>query len=88
MDGFSFTESRFINSHIDYETYMRENIYIERAFVLPNDRLSVYRNVINRGLFNFSDNKSHRGEMILTDIYNNKSVLTFQIKSPSGKQPP
>jgi hypothetical protein len=25
MDGFSFDESRFINSHIDYEAYMRES---------------------------------------------------------------
>ncbi len=24
MDAFSFNESRYINSHIDYETYMRE----------------------------------------------------------------
>ncbi len=40
MDEFSFNESRYINSHIDYETYMREKIYIERTFVLPNDKLS------------------------------------------------
>ena len=57
MDGFSFNESRYINSHIDYETYMKENIYIERTFVLPNDKLSVYKNVINRGIFNFNDDK-------------------------------
>ncbi len=41
MDEFSFNETRYINSHIDYETYMRDNIYIERAFRLPNDRVSV-----------------------------------------------
>ena len=45
MDGFSFDESRYINSHIDYETFMRENIYIERTFVLPGDKLSVYKYV-------------------------------------------
>jgi hypothetical protein len=60
MDGFLFDESRYVNSHIDYETYMKDNIYFERTFVLPGDRLSVYKNVINRGLFNFDDNKSHR----------------------------
>jgi len=87
MDSFAFTESRFINGHIDYESFMRENTYIERAFVLPNDKLSAYRDVVNRGIFDFSDGKSHRGEMVLTDINNNKTVLNFQIKSPSVKPP-
>ena len=85
MDGFSFDESRYVNSHIDYETYMKENIYIERTFVLPGDKLSVYKNVINRGLFNFNDNKTHRAQIIVTDASNNKSVLTFQIKAQSEK---
>jgi hypothetical protein len=81
MDGFSFSESRYINSHIDYETYMRENIYIERTYILPNDKLDVYRNVINRGIFNFGDNKIHNAEIIVTDVNKNKSTLSFQIKS-------
>lgn len=88
MDGFNFDESRYVNSHIDYETYMKENTYIERTFVLPDDKLSVYKNVINRGLFNFSDEKSHRAEIIVIDASNNKSVLTFQIKARSEKQQP
>jgi hypothetical protein len=88
MDGFSFDESRYVNSHIDYETYMKDNIYIERAYVLPDDKLSVYKNVINRGLFNFNDNKSHRAKIIVTDANNNKSVLSFQIKAQSETAQP
>ncbi len=86
MDGFSFNESRYVNSHIDYEAYMKDNIYIERAFVLPDDKLSVYKNVINRGLFNFNDNISHSVKIIVTDANKNKSVLSFQIKAQSEKQ--
>jgi len=85
MNSFPFDESRYVNSHIDYETYMKENIYIERAYVLPDDKLSVYKYVINRGLFNFNDDKIHQGEIIVTDANNNKSVLTFQIKAQSEK---
>jgi Peptidase family M23 len=88
MDGFSFDESRYVNSHIDYETYMKENIYIERVFVLPDDKLSVYKNVINRGLFNFNDNKTHRAKITVADANNNKSVLTFQIKAQAEKPQP
>ena len=49
---------RYINSHIDYETYQRDKIYIERTFVLPNDKLSVYKNLVNRGIYNFNDNRT------------------------------
>jgi hypothetical protein len=88
MNAFPFTESRFVNSHIDYETFMRENTYFERAFVLPDDRLSVYNNVVSRGLYNFNDGKSHRAEIIVKDINGNKAVLAFKINSsaPSKHQ--
>jgi hypothetical protein len=86
MDGFSFTESRFVNSHIDYETFMRDNTYIERAFVLPNDKLSTYSEVINRGLYNFSDNKKHHVHITVTDANNNTSVLKFNIKAEALKK--
>jgi hypothetical protein len=85
MDGFLFSESRYVNSHIDYETLMKDNFYIERAFVLPGDRLSVYKHTTNRGLFNFKDNKTHLAEIIVTDAYNNKSTLTFRIKAEKEK---
>jgi hypothetical protein len=85
MDGFSFAESRYINCHIDYESFMRENIYIERMFVLPGDRLSVYKYVSNRGIFNFNDEKIYNAEIVVTDVYNNKSSVSFQIKGQHDK---
>jgi len=85
MDSFSFNESRFINSHIDYAAYLKENTYNERAFVLPNDKLSVYKDVINRGIFNFKDNRTHHAEIIVMDIHNNKSSLLFKLKSQPAK---
>jgi hypothetical protein len=85
MDGFSFAESRYVNSHIDYETFMRDNIYIERAYVLPGDKLGVYKYINNRGLFNFNDNKIHHAEIVVTDANSNRSVLSFQVKSQSEK---
>ena len=43
--AFSFNESGYINSHIDYEHYIKEKSYIERTFVLPNDKLSIYKDI-------------------------------------------
>ncbi len=90
MDGFSFSESRYVNSHIDYETYLRENTYYERIFILPNDKLSTYSNVINRGIFDFGDGKSHHVRIIVADARNNKSALDFNVKGalPVSTLPP
>ena len=85
MDGFPFSESRYINSHIDYETYMKDNMYIERAFVLPNDKLDNYRNLVNRGVYNFNDNKIHNVLITVSDVNNNKSLLTFQVRSQTDQ---
>jgi hypothetical protein len=86
MDEVSFNETRYVNSHIDYETYMRENVYFERAFILPNDKLNANKKTINRGLYNFKDNEVHKVQIIVTDVHDNKSSLTFNIKSQSSMQ--
>lgn len=81
MDSFSFNESRYINSHIDYEIYQREKVYIERAYLLPNNKLSVYQNVINKGIYNFTGSGKHHVELIVSDMHNNRSTLSFFVNS-------
>jgi len=85
MDDFSFSESRYINSHIDYEAYMRDNVYYERMFVLPNDKLSSYKDVINRGIFNFRDSLLHNVRVTVTDCSKNRSTLAFKVQSKKAK---
>ncbi len=86
MDEFSFSESKYINSHIDYETYMRDKIYVQRTFLLPNDRLSVYSNLVNRGIFDFNEEKTYNASITVTDINNNESTLSFHIRNlPDNK---
>ena len=81
MDAFSFNETRYINSHIDYETFIKEKTYFEKTFLQPNNKLSVYKDVVNNGVFNFNDDKKHHVEIVVTDIYNNKSLLSFFVRS-------
>ncbi len=81
MNSFSFSESRFINSHIDYETFMKEKFFVERTYCLPNDRLSAYNNLINKGIYNFNEDRTYTAKIIVTDVNKNTSDLTFHIKS-------
>jgi hypothetical protein len=81
MDSFSFSESRYINSHIDYEKFIRDKYFVERTFCLPNDRLSVYSNLVNRGIFNFNENRTYTVKIIVADVNKNISNLTFHVRS-------
>ncbi len=84
MNSFSFNETRFINSHIDYELLVKDKTYIERLFLLPNNKLRAYRDVINNGIVNFTDGRKHRVEMVVTDIHRNTSVLAFNVSSAAS----
>jgi len=81
MDGFAFSESRYVNSHMDYETWMKDNLRIERAFALPNDKLTSYKSMLNRGIFNFNDDNIHNVNITVADASQNKSTLFFKVKS-------
>jgi hypothetical protein len=85
INGFSFFESRYINAHIDYEENLRNNIEIEKTFVLPNDKLSLYKNFMNNGLYDFSDSKTHFVKIIVKDGKNNRAVLSFNVSPGSPK---
>ncbi len=47
--------------------------------MLPNDKLSLYKNVINKGIVNFNDGKRHYVEIIAEDIHQNRSLLSFYV---------
>jgi hypothetical protein len=85
INEFSFYETRYINAHIDYEAAIRNNMDIEKTFVLPNDKLSLYKNIKNSGLYYFSDNKNHSVNIIVTDGSGNRSMLSFRVKPGVSK---
>jgi hypothetical protein len=80
INEFSFSEKRYINAHIDYEAAQKNNIEIEKIFVLPNDKLSLYKNFMNNGLYEFNDSKSHAVKIIVKDGKNNTSALSFTVR--------
>ena len=48
-DRFSFTESRYLNSHIDYRAKVIDNEYIHKTFIQPGNRLSMYDTASQQG---------------------------------------
>ena len=81
FDEFSFNETKNIKSYIDYEERIRKKNKIHKCFVQPNNNISIYKDVKNRGIINFTNNKIHNIKYIVKDVYGNTSTLNFTIKS-------
>ncbi len=81
LDEFSFSESRYINSHIDYEEKILNNRNIHKTFVAPNNNLPIYKLLKDRGRLGFFDNEQHEITLIIKDTYENESRLDFFVAS-------
>ncbi len=82
IETFSFFDDKYINSLIDYEERLAGS-RIQKSYVQPNNKLYIYKNVENRGVIIFNDNKIHKLKYIIKDSYGNTSILDFKVKSVS-----
>jgi hypothetical protein len=81
MDEFSFTESRYINAHIDYKEKSLNKSKFHRCFRLANNKLSVYQKMLKQGIVEFTDDTTHLVQFEVLDFAQNKSILSFKVKS-------
>ena len=81
MDDFVIEESRYINSHIDYERAIRSGQRLYRTWLEPGNKLNIYENVVKRGIFKATDNHLHHVKFEIADAYGNATSLAFNIKS-------
>ncbi|RZL15207.1 MAG: M23 family metallopeptidase, partial [Pedobacter sp.] len=81
VEKFEFEDSKAINSHIDYPTYLSTKRSIQKSFVDPGNPLSIYSNLVNRGRIEFNDGKLHELQYIVTDGKGNKSTLSFNVQA-------
>ncbi|HZM12972.1 MAG TPA: hypothetical protein VFB86_02225, partial [Bacteroidales bacterium] len=85
-DRFSFSESRYLNSLVDYKAKVTDNEYIHKLFIQPGNRLSMYDCRVNSGVLKFRDDREHSISIVVRDAAGNKSSASFKIKSLS--EPP
>ncbi len=83
LERFSFDETLYINSLMDYQIYRNDKMKVQRCFVQPNNKLSIYNHVLNKGIVNFKDDKEHTVQFIVKDTYGNTSKIEFRVKSTS-----
>jgi murein DD-endopeptidase MepM/ murein hydrolase activator NlpD len=88
LDRFAFSETRYVNSILDYPAVVSNDKRFERSYIAPNNKLRIYQVQKNRGVVSFSDSKPHRIRYVVGDAYGNTSQLDFSVRStPPGPAP-
>ena len=81
FDKLSFYTNRYVNSYINYRTYLYKRKRISQCFVYPNNHWENYLIKKNSGIYSFNDNKKHKVEIIAKDFYGNTRKLNFNVLS-------
>ena len=86
METFSYDETRYVNSLIDYPDLVSKNRRMQKSYVQPNNRLSIYRNVKNKGIIAFNDDAIHHLKYLVSDAAGNESSISWWVKSKSPEK--
>ncbi|WP_207532916.1 M23 family metallopeptidase [Desertivirga arenae] len=81
LEKFAFSNSRAVNSHTDYSFHLSQGATVQKSFVEPGNPLSIYKDVVNRGLITLSDEDTHNLKYVIKDVKGNTSLLQFQVKN-------
>ena len=87
LDRFSFDEKKYINVHFDYRHWKRKSQKFQKCYVEPGNEFSAYKNMKNRGVIQFPDDKVHRVRLELADAYGNTTRMNCKIQKMSLFEP-
>ena len=77
MDKLSFDETRYINSHIDYEQSQKYGRKLHKNWIEPGNKLHNYPSLVNQGKIRLNDGKIHTISYLIKDVAGNSSKLIF-----------
>ena len=84
MERFSFSETRYINSFMDYHAKKNYSIRPQKSFKDPNNDLSVYEFLENEGHLKFDTSKKHEAYYLIKDAQGNMSTFSFNFFSDTS----
>ncbi|TKD62436.1 M23 family metallopeptidase [Flavobacterium sp. ASW18X] len=80
FETFSFAESRYINTLIDYKHFGKHRQRIQKLFKEPYNKLSIYKQLYLDGKITIEQGLSYKVEILLADYKGNKTKLIIPVK--------
>ncbi len=86
MDRVGFDVSRYINSHIDYESKKKNNRTLTKCYVSPGNKLSFYPSLPNYGEIKLYKDKPRKVEFVIKDFKGNASTYSCFVKRRDARE--
>ena len=83
LERFAFDQTHAINAYIDYPDFLASGRFIQKCFIPPGSKITLYPQSINRGIISFTDDLPHEVEYVVSDVAGNTSTLTLKVQSTS-----
>lgn len=87
INRFSFAESRYINSYIDYEEFATTGRKFQKTFIEPCNKLRNFGFTENNGIFDPGFEGIHLVRIELKDSKGNSTVLEFSVEGKYREMP-
>ncbi len=81
LEKFSFSETRYINSLIEYDELIDNKNRFQRSIIDQGNKLSIYDEVKENGIFTFKDSTYHQFQYLVKDMNGNSSQITGVLHS-------
>ncbi|GAB7256627.1 M23 family metallopeptidase [Polaribacter sp. OB-PA-B3] len=79
VETFSFSESKYLNLLIDYSYYKKYRSRIQKTFKVKNNKLSIYRDLIDKGEIYIKNDLHYTVKIIAKDFKGNTSSVTIPV---------
>jgi len=80
VSTFSFNETRYINTLIDFNRFYKKRQRIQKCFVEDANKLSIYKNLKDKGFLKIKDGVSYKVEITAKDFKGNSTKLIIPVK--------
>lgn len=80
FESFSFGETRYINTFIDYDYLGRYRQRIQKFFKSPGNRLSIYNELYNNGEIEINEGLSYTIELNIKDFKGNEIIMKIPVE--------
>jgi hypothetical protein len=87
-EKFSFDEWYYLNAHVDYKEFKKNNNYFNRCYLLPgNGNTTVYKEAVNKGVLEMREGQTSKIRFEIMDVSGNQSTLNFDLKKEGTSSP-
>lgn len=80
FETFSFGETRYINTLVDYDHFGKSRQRIQQLFKEPSNKLGIYNTLKNDGKIEVKEGLSYNIELILEDLKGNLTKATIPVE--------